>query len=253
MIVLIACTAVTILLTVDTSTIFAAAPPSQIYEPTMPDATQRVVCIAFDDGWKSHLTAASILRDYNYNATYPIIASYIGYPAYLDWSDIASLAQGGNDIVSHTNTHLNLSAVGSQTLNSELAASRAALRSKGYAADVLIYPYGEGEGNATVRSAVAENYLVAVGTESGSCNLTSFDRYNVNSVVVYRDTSMTQFAASLNGTGGSTVTILYYHKVSDENVDNAVGLAAFRSQMQYLTDNGFIVRTISQQFLKQTP
>ncbi len=219
----------------------------------MPSVDERVICIVFDDGWKSHLETAGILESYNFNATYTIITSYIGYPAYMDWADIAAVAQKGNDIVSHTQTHSNLSAVDAETLRAELEDSRAILRSKGYAADVLIYPYGEAASNVTVRNAVSEYYLLARGTVTGKCDLTSFDRYNVDSYGIYRNTSLTEFASYLNGTQGSTITLLYYHKVSDENIDTAIAKENFQAQMQYLKDNNYIVRTISEQFLKQTP
>jgi peptidoglycan/xylan/chitin deacetylase (PgdA/CDA1 family) len=246
---LIVCVALTVIFS---SNLISPSVPKQIYAPTIPSSEERVVCIAFDDGWKTHLQVASILTENNFSATFPIITSYIGYPAYLDWNDIASLAQRGNDVVSHTNTHCNLSSVDEATIQSELADSRQILRSKGYAADVLIYPYGEGTNNETVRNAVAQYYLMAVGTQTGNCELSSLDRYDINSYVVYHSTSLVDFASYLNGTQGNTVTILYYHRVSDENQDNAISLSAFQAQMKYLKDNGFTVKTVSQQFLKQT-
>jgi len=234
----------------DMDTLFAPAPPSQVYAPTVPEANQKVVCIAFDDGWKSHLDAVAILEKYNFKATFGIIASYVGYPAYMNWAQIRELSQQGNDIVSHTQTHCNLSNVNSATLHFELSGSQETLRSHGYAADVLIYPYGEAASNDTVRAVVAQHYLLARGDDWGKCNLPSLDRYNVESCSIYHNTSIAEFTSYLNGTVGNQVTVLYYHKVSD--IDNgAVTLRAFESQMQYLKENGFIVRTISEQFLKQ--
>ncbi|MGD6853070.1 MAG: polysaccharide deacetylase family protein [Candidatus Bathyarchaeia archaeon] len=233
-----------------TGSLFSPPAPNLIYAPTMPSSNEKVVCLLFDDGWKSHLEAASVLASYNFTATFPIITSYVGYPAYMSWEDISTLAKQGNDIVSHTQTHLNLSAVDEQTLQSELANSQQVLRSKGYATDVLVYPYGEGATNWTVRNLVAQYYSVASTTQSGKCSLSSFDRYNVASYGIYRNTTLTEFTSYLNGTQGDTITVLYYHKVSDENLDTAVTMEAFQSQMQYLKDNGFIIRTISQEFLK---
>jgi peptidoglycan/xylan/chitin deacetylase (PgdA/CDA1 family) len=210
LVVLMVCVSITVIFSLN---LLSPSAPNQIYEPTLPSSQERVVCLAFDDGWKSHLQVASILTHYNFSATFPIITSYVGYPAYLDWKDIASLAQRGNDIVSHTNTHCNLSSVNAATLQSELADSRQILRSKGYAADVLIYPYGEGTNSEIVRNTVAQYYLIAVGTQTGKCELSSLDRYDITSYVVYRSTSLVDFASYLNGTQGNTVTILYYHKV----------------------------------------
>ncbi|MCW3999198.1 MAG: polysaccharide deacetylase family protein [Candidatus Bathyarchaeota archaeon] len=241
--------ALTYTITADMDALFAPAPPTQVYGPTVPEADQKVVCIAFDDGWKSHLDAAAILDKYNYKATYAIITSYVGYPAYLDWAQIRELAGKGNDIVSHTQTHCNLSATDSATLQAELAGSQETLRSHGYAADVLIYPYGEAATNDTVRAAVAQYYLLARGTDWGKCDLYTLDRYNVESYSIYQATTLEEFAGYLEGTAGNDVTVLFYHKVGDSQ-DNAVSLAAFEAQMQFLKDNGYVVRTVSEQFLK---
>jgi peptidoglycan/xylan/chitin deacetylase (PgdA/CDA1 family) len=246
---------ITVLATVafifSTGSLFSPPAPNLIYAPTIPSPNERVVCLVLDDGWKTHLEAASILASYNFTASFPIITSYVGYSAYMSWNDISTLAGQGNDIVSHTHTHLNLSAVDEQTFQSELANSQQILRSKGYAADVLIYPYGEGAQNWTVRNAVTQYYSVASTTQSGKCSLSSFDRYNIASYAIYHNTSFSEFTSYLNGTQGDTITVLYYHKVSDEPLDTVVTKEAFGSQMQYLKDNGFTVRTMTQEFFKQ--
>ena len=171
--------------TSNTGSLPAAAPaPNQVYSPTVPTVDQKVVCIVLDDGWKTHIDAASILERYNYTASYPIITSYVGYPAYMNWDDIATLAQKGNDILSQTITHANLSAVNSTTLTTELADSRLTLRSHGYGADILIYPYGEATHNQTVTDKVAQVYQAAVGLEAGKADLSTLSRYNINSYIM---------------------------------------------------------------------
>lgn len=238
------------------SSLFSPPPPTipkQIYAPTIPPADQRVVCIVFDDGWKSQLNALPILDRLGFNATFAVVTSYAGYPAYLSWNDIATVAQSGNDIESHTDTHADLSTLDNATLYSELAKSQQALRSKGYAANILVYPYGDAADNQTVRDAVAQYYLVARGTDDGVCNLTSLDRYNINSFGIYNDTSLEEFASYVNVSQGSAVTVLYYHQISDEIDATAVTQGMFEAQMQYLKDNNFTVETMSQLLLKNQP
>ncbi len=232
---------------------FAPEAPTLVYGPTVPSPDQKVVCIVFDDCWKSQLGAVPILQSFGFNATFAIVTSYNGYPAYMDWADVASLAKSGMDIASHTDTHADLCAVDNTTLYNELAKSQQALRLRGYAADVFVYPYGNAADNATVRAAVAQYYLVARGTEEGQCNMTALDKHNLNAYGVYNDTSLVNFASYLNGTQGSGVTILYYHQISDEIDYTAVTQASFQAQMQYLKDNGYTVESLSQLFLKPLP
>jgi len=234
------------------SGIFASPkPPLQIYDPAIPAATEKVVCIVFDDGWKSQLDAVPVLDRYNFTATFAIVTSYCTYPDYMTWKDIAKIAAKGNDIVSHTVSHPRLSQLDNETLHAELANSRHALRDKGYAADVLVYPYGDGDTTQTVQDAVSKYYLIARGTETGKHNITSSDRFTINSYGIYNDTTIDDFIEYLDGTGGNNITIFYYHKISPENVDTAIPIETFQTQMQYLHEQGYSVRTISELFLKQ--
>jgi len=90
--------------------IFAPPPlPIQTYQPNPPSPDEKVVCIVFDDGWKSQLDAIPIMEQYNFTATFAIVASYTNYPAYMNWAEIASVARKGHDIASHTLTHPYLS------------------------------------------------------------------------------------------------------------------------------------------------
>lgn len=233
--------------------LFAPPIPNQIYSPTTPAADELVVCIVFDDGWKSQLDAVPILERYGFSATFAIVTSYVGYPDYMSWKEIASLAQRGHDIESHTVSHKNLSMVDEATLKAELEGSQQALRLKGYAGNILVYPYGAGSDNATVQAMVAQYYLAARGTIEGKCNMTTFDRYNINAYDVYHSVDMEDFAAYLNGTGGSNVAVLYYHKISVADEETAVSPEVFQAQMQYLQDNGYTVQTLCGLLLKEAP
>ena len=235
------------------ATLLAPAIPNQIYQPTVPLPDQKVVCIVFDDGWKSQLDAVPILQSYGFNATFAIVTGYTSYPEYMTWKDIRGLASAGMDIASHTDTHVDLGNVNSVILYGELSTSQSILRSRGYPANVFVYPYGDSANNQTVGDAVAQFYLVGRGTVEGKCNLSSCDRYNLHSYDVYHDVNMEDYAAYLEGTGGENVAILYYHKIGNQNEDTTISKETFQAQMQYLKDNGYTVETLSQLFLQTVP
>lgn len=232
--------------------LFAPAPPKQAYLPTIPSADQKVVCIVFDDGWKNQLDALPILESYGFKATFAIVTGYTSYPDYMRWKDIRTLSSAGMDIASHTDTHLDLGKTSIQTLYAELSKSQAILRSRGYSANIFVYPYGESADNQTVQEAVAQFYLVARGTAEGKCNLADCDRYNLQSYDVFHDVTIADFSACLEGTGGANVTVLYYHKIADGQEDTAVSSATFGAQMQYIHDSGYKVETLSELFLTKT-
>ena len=232
------------------ATLFAPPIPSQIYEPTVPLRDQKVVCIVFDDGWKSQLDVVSVLQSFGFNATFAIVTSYTNYPDYMSWTDIRGLANSGMDIASHTDTHPDLSKLDSNTLYAELYKSRDILRSRGYPANVFVYPYGDSANVPAVQEAVAQCYLAARGTVEGKCNLTSCNRFNLQSYDVYHDLSIEDFADFVNGTEAANIAILYYHKIGPQNEDTAISLETFQAQMQYLKDNGYTTQTLSGLLLK---
>ena len=145
--------------------------------------------------WLEDTFTNYILEKLNFTASYSIIASY-RYSAYMDRNDIVNLTKkGGNDIVSHTYSHCNLSTVDATSLQREPEDHRITLRSYSYGADVLIYPYGEAARNETVRTVVTDVWQVAIRAQSGKCNFSSVDRFDVNPYVVYPDASIETFTS----------------------------------------------------------
>lgn len=114
--------------------------PHQIYQPTVPTADQKVVCIVFDDDWKSQLEALPILQRYGYKTTFAIVTGYAGYPEYMSWKDIRHLASMGMEIASHTHTHIDLGKASAKALHDELSKNRAILRSRGMPPTCLFTP-----------------------------------------------------------------------------------------------------------------
>lgn len=224
--------------------------PREIYSPTLPSENQKVVCIVFDDGWKSQLEAIPILDSFGFKATFAIVTSYTEHPNYMTWDQIATLAQNGHDIESHTCDHISLNNLDNETLFYQVANSQQILRSKGYAANIFVYPFGEGNDNNAVRKVVSQYYLLARATNKGSFNISSVDTLAVNSYGITNTTSIDQFKSCLNGTQGDICTIMYYHRIGDGRVNTMVTEEQFQTQMQYLKDNNYTVLTMNQLFLK---
>jgi peptidoglycan/xylan/chitin deacetylase (PgdA/CDA1 family) len=226
-----------------------------IYQPTLINANKTVVCLMFDDGWKSQLNATEILNTFNFKATYGIVTSYISgnYPAYMTWEDIQKLQQNGNYIASHSDSHLNLSETSTGILEREIVNSKEILKDHNLSTELFIYPYGEGSENNTVRKIVADNYLAARGTEESEYNLESGDRYNICAFAINRTTTMDAFQNLTDYADGTTndVVILFYHQV-DDNVLNQYGVSKdqFLEEMSYLKDNDFTVELLSDLLFK---
>lgn len=231
-------------------------PKNYYYHLNIPSQGQRVVCIVFDDGWQNQFdTAIPTLNYYGFKAIFGIITSYANRSNsnYVNWSEIITLAKNGMDIESHTYSHLNLNQQDDASIIYQLTQSKKDLLDHGVNSSILIYPEGGGAGNSTVESLVQQYYLVARGITDAQLDLSSpFDRFDLPAYTMSHTTTVSQFEKIVNNAGNSTIVILYYHKISDENVDTATSPQIFSTEMQYLHDNNFDVMTLSQLFLKET-
>jgi peptidoglycan/xylan/chitin deacetylase (PgdA/CDA1 family) len=216
--------------------------------PTKPPTMYKTVIITFDDGWISQLNAIPILDKYNYKATFGIITSYEvnNYSAYMNWSTIENLATQGHDIQSHTTTHVSLNSLTTAQLSYELKQSQQELQSHGINATILIYPYGDGYDNQTVRNAASLYYQYARDIQPGPIDLTAYDRYAISATEIEDEITLSEFADLLN-TQQNGITIIFYHKISYDH-DYSVTPENFAAQMQYLHDHNFTVLTMKQIF-----
>lgn len=224
--------------------------PTQIPSPqsTKTPTLNKTVIITFDDGWLSQLNAIPTLDQYNYKATFGIITSYVknNYSAYMNWSTIENLAKQGHDIGSHTTTHENLNNLTTAQLSYELKQSQQDLLAHGINSTLLIYPYGDGYDNQTVRDAASLYYNFARNIFPGYVDLTSYDRYAISAFEIEDEFTLHEFA-NIVDTQEDAVTVLFYHKISYDH-DYSVTPENFAAQMQYLYDNGFTVLTMKQLF-----
>jgi peptidoglycan/xylan/chitin deacetylase (PgdA/CDA1 family) len=223
-----------------------------IYQPYIPAQGQRIVCICFDDGWLSaYINATPILNQYGFKATFGIITQYAdyNYPAYMNWSDIEKLAKNGEDIASHTYNHIALATLDNASIIYQLSQSKQDLNSHGINTQIFVYPYGSGSENASVESLVQKYYLSARGITENPLNITQpFDKFALPAYGILNTTTLPNFAKFVNQANNSTIVVIYYHKIDNENVDTATTPQLFASEMQYLKDNNFTVMTLQQLF-----
>ena len=235
-------TIVLVIMLVCTATVQAAVNLS----PKIPAATEKVVVLVMDDGWLTQYTnALPILQSYGYKTTLAIYpdAQDGQWPDYMSWAQVEELSKSGFDVESHTYSHPHLNKLTTAKLQEEMVKSKTELLQHGVDAAALIYPYGEGINNATVIQAAKDaGYLLARGTNDGTINLSdaALNYYKLNCYPIGNPITMADFQSKLTGVSGSTIAILLYHKIQNENVDSdTVTVAEFTQQMAYLHDNGY--------------
>ncbi len=221
------------------------------YSPMDFNPNQRVVCVFFDDGWKSQMSAIPVLETYGFRATFAIMTSYQSYPAYLNWSEIQSLSDYGQDIECHSYSHVDLTNLIESDLIQEIVESKAILREHGFDSELFVYPFGLGWGNETVRDMVSENYLAARCVIQGIYDIQKGDRYAITDFEISNTTTLNEFKSYVDGSRGNIISIIDYHRIGDGSVSTMVTLSQFEGQMAYLNSSGCTVMTLRDVLFKE--
>ncbi|MDO8615536.1 MAG: polysaccharide deacetylase family protein [Dehalococcoidia bacterium] len=106
----------------------------------------RPIILTFDDGYDDAYTSAfPLLRQYGFPGSFAIVTGFIeaGGP-FLTWAQIREMADAGEEMMSHTATHIDLGASDDATVQDQLASSRDTLQTRtGQPVDFFVYPSGE--------------------------------------------------------------------------------------------------------------
>lgn len=122
------------------------------------------IALTFDDGYDDAFTAAlPALQRRGMVATFYIISSVVGQPAYMTWDQIRALQSAGMEIGGHTVSHLDLTTLGWDQARSEIADSKTVIEQQiGRPVNSFCYPSGR-----------FNNDVVALVQQSGYTNATT--------------------------------------------------------------------------------
>jgi peptidoglycan/xylan/chitin deacetylase (PgdA/CDA1 family) len=165
----------------------------------------KVVGITFDDGYVNNLeNALSVLQKFNFSSTCYVVSELLGTtnrwdhalgvaPAPLmDVSQLQQWIDGGQEIGSHTQHHVNLTQTDSKTSHSEIHNSRVSLSQL---LDTNIqqfcYPYGHYTPEH-VDMVQASQYLAATTTARGRVH-SQDNVFELRRIPIVRSTSLLQF------------------------------------------------------------
>lgn len=132
---------------------------------------QKPILITFDDGYSDNYQSAwPILRENGFRATFFIITNSVG-SGMMTWEQLAELADYGNSIASHTQSHPDLSIISSQQLEKELALSKKDLESHlGKSVEALCFPSSR-YNDKTLETMSKLGYKIGFTTHPGKVHL----------------------------------------------------------------------------------
>lgn len=159
------------------------------------------VTITFDDGCETDLIgAAPLLKEVRFNATFYVIAGWVGKPGYLSEAQVRELANLGFEIGCHSMHHRYLTGLSEADLRIEVVEAKARLEQMlGAEIDHLSCPGGFWN-DRVARSARLCGYRTVVTSRTG-INTERTDPCCLERVTVCRGTAITEFARICHGKG----------------------------------------------------
>lgn len=166
---------------------------------------ERPIALTFDDGWREQYDVAfPILQRYGIRATFFVSTSFVGYPRFMTWEELAEMRDAGMEIASHGRKHVNLADADDPEAWREIARSREALEEKlGVSAVSFAYPFG-GYRKGLPAMLERAGYQIAVGVGGSSAIHRSGNRYYFRRMEVSGFQSLGAFLDRLPWRGAGT-------------------------------------------------
>jgi peptidoglycan/xylan/chitin deacetylase (PgdA/CDA1 family) len=159
------------------------------------------IVITFDDGCETDLlTAAPLLKEFDANATFYIVAGFLGSPGYLSALQLRELSEQGFDIGSHSMTHAYLPDLAPEELRAEIQGSKARLEEiTGREVKHFSCPGGRWS-QSVAREAQRAGYATVATSRPGK-NGSANDCFALARMAVLRGTSLADFDRICRGRG----------------------------------------------------
>jgi len=159
------------------------------------------VCITFDDGCETDLiTAAPILREHSFGATFFLTAGFLGTPGYLNSSQVRELDALGFEIGCHSMTHAYLPDLSDLELRREIAEAKLTIEQiVGHPIEHFSCPGGRFD-SRTLETARRAGFRT-VANSRFHANSAANSSYELGRVAILRDLPLAKFGALCRGEG----------------------------------------------------
>jgi peptidoglycan/xylan/chitin deacetylase (PgdA/CDA1 family) len=164
-----------------------------------PERAGAQVVMTFDDGNETDLlTAAPLLEELGFRATFYLIAGSIGAPGHLSAAQARELDSLGFEIGCHSMTHRFLTELDPASLQVEITAAKERLEQL-LGSPVRHFSCPGGRWNSGLRTLAQAAGYYSVATSRVGVNLWPPDRYRLNRVAVLHGTDPTRFGRLCRG------------------------------------------------------
>jgi peptidoglycan/xylan/chitin deacetylase (PgdA/CDA1 family) len=161
----------------------------------------KTVALTFDDGCETDLlSAAPILREFGFGATFYITSGWSGQPGYLAHSQIRELSSLGFEIGCHSMSHLYLTDLDDAGLHREIVDAKLFLEQV-ISRPVEHFSCPGGRFDRRVANVARDAGYRTVATSETDANTPETDSFALGRVAVMRSTSLPEFRNLCQGRG----------------------------------------------------
>jgi peptidoglycan/xylan/chitin deacetylase (PgdA/CDA1 family) len=157
------------------------------------------IAITFDDGCETDLiSAAPVLQELGFGATFFVVTGWIGKPGFLSKSQLRELARSGFEIGCHSRTHAYLSDLDDAGLQIEIGQAKVELEQMlGLPVEHFSCPGGRYDSRVSL-TAMSSGYRT-VSTSIPRINSPAADKFSLGRVAVTRDIDSSAFQRMCRG------------------------------------------------------
>jgi peptidoglycan/xylan/chitin deacetylase (PgdA/CDA1 family) len=154
---------------------------------------QKGIVITFDDGCETDLLAAApTLKELQFNATFYVVAGFIGKTGYLSAKQLCELSDLGFEIGSHSMTHRYLSELPEDDLKFEISASKELLEQI-ISKKVHHFSCPGGRWSKLAAEIAKDSGYETMSTSNIGINGADSDNFSLSRICIMRDTPLVEF------------------------------------------------------------
>jgi len=214
-----------------------------------------LITLTFDDGRETvYSQAFPLLAKYGIHTTQYLLSGSINDQSYLSYAQIKQMYESGHEIGCHTVGHLDITTLSDKDLEHELSQCKKTFEKFGPVTD-FASPYGHADDRSL---SIVEKYYTTHRNTSGDITNTvteddvnlaeTFDRYNIMSVAIRKDTTIEQLQEAIDfiSTNNGWLVLAYHQIEDDNNATFGLDPKSLNSQLEFISNAPIKIATMQE-------
>jgi peptidoglycan/xylan/chitin deacetylase (PgdA/CDA1 family) len=216
-----------------------------------------VVSIVFDDGTASQYDAFLLMSQRGIQGTFYVVSDFVGSSGYLSSSQLLEMQQNGNEIGSHSASHLSFIHLSESRIRDQCLVSKQKLESYGLQITSFAYPYGD---NNAFTDSIVKDYYGSARDSYNYPNVMSVDTDQFVLTALAGETSsgdaLDRLISHVSRVESGEWVVVFFHKVVSglsSPRSGSISSQDFEGFLDYLQRNSITTRTVNEVLTRSSP